>query len=350
MIDINKINQLIADKYISVQYHPYLDLRILNYTPKCQYERYWTPETLACRGLVINSKDEIIARPFEKFFNYEEVKDIVSLNLSFEVFDKVDGSLGIIFKYANETVIATRGSFTSDQAVKAREILNKYPLFEAGILEGYTHLVEIIYPSNRIVIDYGNEEKLVLLSIIKTDTGNEISYDSIKSLSLLIPIVERYDGITDYNTIQEKNIENKEGVVIKFSNGFRMKIKYADYCRLHRIVTGVSSKTVWEHLKDGKSIDELIENVPDEFYDFVKSTQAKLIEQFNAIKFEVEDTYMNITCNLTKVLNQKEFAKEVFNKAQHISGLLFLRRENRNLTETIWKRLKPDFKQPFKEK
>jgi RNA ligase len=42
---------------------------------------------------------------------------------NFEVYEKMDGSLGIVFWYRGQWVVATRGSFTSDQANKAREIL-----------------------------------------------------------------------------------------------------------------------------------------------------------------------------------------------------------------------------------
>jgi len=56
------------------QTHPNLDLTIWNYSPKVQYERLWDEITIQCRGLVTNSKGDIVARPFKKFFNYEEHK------------------------------------------------------------------------------------------------------------------------------------------------------------------------------------------------------------------------------------------------------------------------------------
>jgi len=54
------------------QTHPTLDLSIWNYSPKVQYEKLWDDVTKICRGLVTNSEGKIIARPFKKFFNYEE--------------------------------------------------------------------------------------------------------------------------------------------------------------------------------------------------------------------------------------------------------------------------------------
>ena len=62
-------------KYINEQKHPALDLIIWNYTPECQFSRSWDKYTEMCRGLITDSKGNIVARPFKKFFNYgEDVK------------------------------------------------------------------------------------------------------------------------------------------------------------------------------------------------------------------------------------------------------------------------------------
>lgn len=65
---LDRIRKLVAGRYISVAKHPQLDLFIYNYTAKSQYERYWTEETMMCRGLILDSQGQIIARPFPKFF------------------------------------------------------------------------------------------------------------------------------------------------------------------------------------------------------------------------------------------------------------------------------------------
>ena len=62
------------DGLLHKQTHPTLDLTIWNYSPRVQYERLWDDITIQCRGLVTNTKGEIVARPFKKFFNYEEYK------------------------------------------------------------------------------------------------------------------------------------------------------------------------------------------------------------------------------------------------------------------------------------
>mgnify|MGYP000423216926 CR=1 FL=1 len=53
-LDSDAIYADIRDGYISMRTHPReSDLRIYNYTAKTQYERAWTKERLACRGLIV---------------------------------------------------------------------------------------------------------------------------------------------------------------------------------------------------------------------------------------------------------------------------------------------------------
>ena len=68
----DKLKKYIEEKFISEQKHPELDLWIYNYTPKCMYEKKWDNITMSCRGLILDKNGNVIARPFKKFFNYEE--------------------------------------------------------------------------------------------------------------------------------------------------------------------------------------------------------------------------------------------------------------------------------------
>ena len=92
-------------------------------------------------------------------------------NEPFEVYEKLDGSLGILYWLGDEPYIATRGSFESPQAQIATELLRAYDL--SGLDRRRTYLFEIIYPENRIVVNYDDRRELVLLAIIDTATGRE---------------------------------------------------------------------------------------------------------------------------------------------------------------------------------
>jgi RNA ligase len=115
-------------------------------------------------------------------------------------------------------------------------------------------LVEIIYPENRIVCSYGNDEVLVVLSMVSNASGKELDYDSLLKINeeTGLPVIKKYDGIQDYKTLKTLISKDREGYVVRFRNGFRIKIKGDEYVRLHRILTGFSNVDIWEYLKDKK--------------------------------------------------------------------------------------------------
>lgn len=335
-MSLNKelLKELVKNKLVSVQRHPYADLFIYNYSPKVQYERLWNEVTLRTRGLILDSEMNVVARPFNKFFNLEEHKPNEIPKLPFDVYEKMDGSLGILYWLNNKPFIATRGSFEGEQANHATRILyEKYEHTFDKLDKASTYLFEIIYPQNRIVVDYGAMDDIILLSVIDKETGVERMED------IGFPIVKKYDGINDLNELRALEGDNKEGFVVRFKNGFRVKMKFAEYVRLHRMITGISNITIWEHLSEGRSIDELLENVPDEFYGWVKETKDELIKEFNIILEESRKTFKEFG-------TRKETA--LYFKTQKYSAVLFSMLDKKTPDRIIWKMIRPEYSKPFK--
>ncbi len=335
MIPKEQLLEMIESGFVIKNKHLTEELYIYNYTQKTQFERVWNAVTLACRGLILDENFNIIARPFAKFFNLGEFENQEIPNLKFDVFEKMDGSLGILYFYNNKPFMASRGSFNSDQSIKANEILNsKYANCLVNLDSSKTYLFEIIYPENRIVLDYGKQESLVLLAIIDTQTGNEFPLEDIG-----FPIVKKYDGIDDILKLKALELTDKEGFVIQYSNNYRLKIKFSEYLRLHRIITQVSSINIWEYLKTEQPLDEVLEKVPDEFFDWVKNTKNKLVSQFEAIENQCKKDF--------KILEtQKETA--IYYMTCKYPSILFSMMNNRNYKPIIWKLIRPDFEKPFK--
>lgn len=333
-LNIEELQKLIDSKHVNVQKHAEADYYIYNYSPKVQFERFWNDITLQCRGLILDANYNIIARPFNKFFNLEEHDPNEIPNTSFEVYEKMDGSLGIIYWLNDKPYIATRGSFESDQSKKANEILNyKYSHVFDKLDRDKTYLLEIIYPENRIVCQYGDIEDLFLLAIIDNKTGLDLPLENVG-----FPIVKRYDGINDLNLLKKLEEDNKEGFVVKFNTGFRVKVKFEEYCRLHRILTNVSNKTVWEYLSESKPFDELLERVPDEFYNSLQETKNGLICNYN----EIEDYCKN---NFKNFDNRAE-AAACFKNLKY-TPVLFKMLDQKDYSSIIWKFIKPNFEKPF---
>ncbi len=334
---ITLLNEMLAEGYITVQQHPTAPLFIYNYTPKAQYEAVWNELTLMCRGLILNDEMEVVARPFNKFFNYSELAHKTLPNEPFEVFEKMDGSLGILYWLNGEPYIATRGSFTSVQAQKGKAmLLQLYAHLLATLDKNSTYLFEIIYPENRIVVNYGDAEDLVLIAIIDNRTGAELSIENTG-----FKAAKKYNNIANYKILHEAQRDNAEGYVVKFANNFRVKIKFEEYIRVHRIVTNVSSISIWEYLASNQAIDEIIEQVPDEFFNWVKSTVAELKEKFARIETQCKNDF--------KILpTQKESA--LYYQTCDYPHVLYAMYNNKKYNAIIWKMLRPKFAKPFTNK
>jgi len=332
---LETLNKYYEDGWLIKQTHPTLPLIIWNYSQTTQYEGKWDDVTLQCRGLVTDTDGNVVARPFKKFFNMEEGKHTPTSE--FDVYEKMDGSLIIIFWYDGGWVVASRGSFTSEQAVAASKIF--FDELDHNFSIGITYLFEFTAPWNRIVVDYGEKPNLTLLGAIRTETGEEASWDVLKGIAdgANCDVVKKYDGISDYSTLKGMIGNNAEGFVIRFSNGDRMKIKGEEYLRLHKIMTEVSTKSVWEILSNGGKMEGLLKDVPDEFYSKIKEYERELLGEYNKI-----ETVSTTRFNEFKHLNRKEYAEQVkFNK---YNSVLFSMYDGKDYSKIIWKIIQPEFR------
>ena len=351
---VNEIlNKYHDDNLVYKQIHPTLPLTIWNYSEKVQYDNLWDDITMQTRGLVTDDKGNVVARPFKKFFNDSEKKHTPTPD--FDVYEKMDGSLGILFYYEGEWVLATRGSFTSDQAVKGFEMLQKYEYQK--LHKDYTYLFEIIYKENRIVVQYPYED-LILLGMIHTKTGYEVdlygegSDVRLKNMinNLGFKVVRKYDGINDYSVLKGIIKDDEEGFVVRFSNGDRMKIKGEEYLRLHKIMTNISTTAVWEMLSEGRDVLEIIKDVPDEFYKKVKSYVADLnynYYRYNEYAGKIHDYFRyGKYGDRDPEPSKKEFALHLEKSEVHpkVRAICFAMWDRKNYDKMIWNYIKPEFR------
>ena len=342
MLNFDKINELIEGGYIYKRVHSSGRLYIYNYTEKTQYENFWTPETLQCRGLICNHKNEIIARPFSKFFNLVDYKGQLP-NESFEIYEKLDGSLGILYFYDGKPFIATRGAFDSKQAYEAQEML--YTIYNEAISflnKDCTYLFEIIYPSNRIVVNYGDMKCLVLLGVINTNTGEELSLHEFDGLGF--PLAQKYNWCEKVDELYNLNESNKEGFVVRFANGFRAKVKLAEYVKLHSFISSVSKKKIWELLRDQIPFDNLLHRIPDECYNWVKNTINEINDEYKQIEEESKEALFDILNKVTDRNNRKELASYI--TTSKYPSVLFPMLDKKDYSKYIWKLIEPTYEVP----
>jgi len=345
MLFLEELEKYYNEGWLIKQEHPTKDLTIWNYSRQTMWEDNWDPITLMCRGLVTNSDGEVVSRCFKKFFNWEQLVNVGHLipNEPFDLFEKMDGQLGLLFWYEDEWIFASRGSFTSMYAERAKELLEDYEYRKLD--KDSTYIFEIIFKEGRIVCKY-DYEGLVLLGRINIITGDELPVHDAGFEDLGFIVVPKYDFEADFDALKESIMDDAEGYVIKFKNGFRMKIKGEEYCRLHSIITKISSRDVWKYLKDGLPMDELLKDVPDEFDAWVHEQINLMKMQYQMIESRVKHTFM-IEINTDDITCRKDIAMKILTYDKSNRGIYFNMYDGRDISPLIWAKLYPKYSKPF---
>lgn len=281
------------------------DLVLYNYTDKCTYEKVWDKYTLECRGLIFEkSTGRVIARPFGKFFNLGENENtqLNSLpNENYSCFEKMDGSLGILYHYNENWNAATRGSFASEQAKQAAEMLKQYNM--TSVNPEMTLLTEIIYPENRhnagarLVVDYGAKRMLVLLAAYDRRTGEELTRGAMEMLSVFtgMPLVQQFDFTIEQMIAMQKTLPaDKEGFVVRYDSGLRVKIKGQEYCRMQKILNSITPLVIWELMLAEKEFavpSHYMMSIPEEYRDEVLDIVYRLKKKKDMVREHVQEDF-----------------------------------------------------------
>lgn len=277
----------VAAGYVSVTKHPDPEIPyvVLDYTPSTTYEKRWNDVTMNSRGLIVNYETgEIVARPFPKFFNDNESNEYNEFSRTGPVVvsNKEDGSMGTLyFTPAGSPEISTRGSMRSDQAKHASELYQERYAGKWEPDEDKTYVFEVIYPENRIVLDYGDKDDLVLIGAIDKETGVTVPLNKLDWPGEKAQVLE-FDSYEA--ALQTPVPADKEGYVVHFTNSDkRVKLKGAEYIKLHKIMTNMTKISVWEKVRDDGGMDvETLKVVPEEFRENIETYQNDLLQQFNA--------------------------------------------------------------------
>lgn len=324
------------DEYVKkglVRSQKYKDLTIYQYTEFTQFESLWNNCTLNARGIVFDDDGVIVQRCIPKFFNHDEPDGIKVEKLMLKeqigvVQEKLDGSLIKITKdQKHGLVITSKASFESDQAKMAKEIVdeNNY-----DFQEGWTYHFELIYPDNQIVLNYGDERKLVLLAIIDNKTGKDIDIYSYE-LMFEKPRLYEIGVLQDVNALNKNELH--EGVVVNYGS-YRLKYKTDEYIRLHRIVTEFTPKRVWESLSSGQRIDRM--NIPEEFIKWLNETENELLAKYNELLNKINQAVAE-----TQDMTNKEIALSDDKNVKEMREYIFAVRTGKDIEAKIWKAIKP---------
>jgi RNA ligase len=243
------------------------------YTQRTVIDGAWDWYTMVARGIVLDHAERVVrALPFPKFFNMGE-RGAPAPECRFWTEEKMDGSLGIVFHDGTRWRCATKGSLDSEQAAWASARL---PV--SGMEVGNTYLFEIIYDANRIVVPY-DFEGLVLLSAYAqngTELHPEECDEVADAMGVRRPARATFETLADMLREVEGFKADREGYVVRFEDGTRLKVKGAEYLRVHRLVSRVTPLGVWDVLSSGDNPDAVMGQLPDEFHGDFRAIRAAL--------------------------------------------------------------------------
>lgn len=284
-------------------------LQIFNYTEATQYGRKWDKYTLACRGLVLDSDYNLVAKPFPKFFNLGE-PDCPALpegaDVGFEAFEKIDGSLGIWFFHDGRWRVVTRGSFQNEYvewAVANAPDLSTFPTH-------YTILSEICMPSDLDGMPRAVKHEPGIYYLGATDLHSMVDLNPGTTAHMWRgPTAKIHEAASvDELTHRAKRREGMEGWVVRYHNGLRVKIKTSWYLHIFRAISALNEKHVKElMLKAG--LDEWLKDFPEELQDEARAIYDGIQARFVTRRDVIIKDFARINAETTKMRDHRENRK-----------------------------------------
>ena len=342
-----EIEALVQQGLIWEKRHDHYDnLALYTYSPEVNAKPMatWSNAEEICRGLIVDTDtDTIIAQGYPKFWNVSQYDgNAIPIPTGPRIIqEKMDGSLGIAYKYDGKWAIATRGSFHSDQAEFATDLLNNR--HSMGALDDLptheTHMFEIIYPENRIVVDYGDRECICYLSSRSLVSG---------AIELHLADMERkgFEVAKTYRHLPTSLAYggNAEGFVVIYIDGSMVKYKYEDYIMKHSIMTDMTPKKIWMWIQN-YSIEGMFAgvDVPIEWRQGILDSAREMQQKKDKLIAQSHD----VLSKLQSHMNEKECALAIIdacagNKSlQSICFAIYRDIGDAHINTLAWNAVKP---------
>lgn len=237
-----------------------------------------------CRGLVFDLAGNVISPGFEKFFNISEREETLADNVDWTrphiIFEKLDGSLVRPIPMQDGGYrLGTKMGLTSVAEQPENWLKNhtKYDLFITDLLaRGLVPLFEWCSRKQKIVCDYP-EDRLVLLAVRDVKDGSYLPLNMMLELAVEygVEVVRRYPGTLasmQHLMAEMQDLQDQEGWVICFENGYRLKVKGPWYVAIHRAKEGI--------LRENGVIEMMLDEKLDDVKGFLFVEDRDALEQF----------------------------------------------------------------------
>lgn len=289
------------------------------------------------RGTCFNDAGEITSLGFDKFHNLNECAGWMDSDINWNqphcIMTKLDGSMLRPLIVGEKLRLITRAGIT-EVAVKAEKFIEQLPesqrvnfedMCRSLIGQGYTPIFEFCSRDQRIVIDY--PEAMMPLTAMRCNVGGTYVTRTLleaTGTASMWPVVDVLDS-TEFTTIKElahavKDWKDAEGVVVAFPDGFRVKIKAAEYVLQHRALDGLRFEKDVVNLILTGAIDDVLPLLPEKRRDTVIAFQASVLQHVAAAEQQIATAYAELVSRST---SRAEFALLVKHEKPELSSYLF---------------------------
>lgn len=260
----------------------------------------------------------------------------------------VHNSFAIHFQYEDQDYIATKGSFVSEQAGWATKWFRDH-VRSSEMIPGHSYLFEMIYPENKIVVDYGDKEELILLGVINNETGAEIPYQELletgKRIGVSVVEAVEFKSLDDLYAYCKTLPANEEGFVITFHNGLKVKVKGDEYCKIHRILSHMTPLAFWNawDLDKADVPKDFRVLMPEEFREVTDLLYKQIYDIHWNVFHDVERKYKEITADFSPDVDHKTlFFKIMDTYPRDSPDLMYFHKKNyKKLWLGIHRRVRP---------
>jgi len=291
----NSLDDLKERYAIKIKRHPYFQ-NLVHFSYDMLNSPLGEPIVQECRGLILDQDDnwKVVAFPYRKFFNYGEPHAAQIDWNSAQVFEKLDGTLIILYKYDGVWHVATTGTPDAGTNVNGFGFSfsdlfwrvwdgYRYPLPEG--MDDYTFMFELMTPYNQVVVRQ-NGNRIVLHGMRNNHTLEEEN-------PRLAAALFRYECVRsfDFHSIdevvaaaEELDFQKQEGFVIVDAYYNRLKVKNPKYVFYHHIKSSFSIKKAVDIIRKGESA-EFISYFPElaEMVHRIEQRYDELVHRANGL-------------------------------------------------------------------
>lgn len=295
------------------------------------------------RGIILDEKEgwRVVARAFDKFFNYgEELAADIDWS-SARVQEKLDGTLISLYHYEDEWHVATTGVPDGFMNVNGFSTFASYfwETFKAegGILPKATYATfafELMGPLNRQVVVHERPSLRLLAAMDRETLGSnrELSLE-VSSYIVNIPQVRSFplQSLEDLQkSFETMSPMTQEGYVVVDRYLRRIKVKHPGYVALHHAKDGLGPRAFIQICQTGET-PEVVSTFPE-----LQGPIAEAQRRYAALAEQIETAYEP----LRGLENQKEFAGKAL--LFPFQGVLFKMRRDKASARDVLATLTPD--------